>query len=286
MLPPRRSTRARSTSPDTASLRKRKRYPQPNDVVEVYWEDRDEYFRGTLIRSIRHKKNTFFVFYDDGDCYDVDLNKFRWRFVEPRDGQNGNDLLEFFPGDLEEEDALEDDEFIGTATLPVSISETSPYRLEYRPPRPTILYQDENGGSSTSAPRNHCEDKARSSTVVVSRLPVTSDNTLRRTSSTIVASELNFKHSLPALVSPVSVIPPERYPKLPPLTRTEHARMSSQAIVSGHCATPHTHKSLRVLPNSRRNIQNSLQSAIAKPFRDSNRFKDWKAYLINRFRFE
>lgn len=63
------------------------------------------YFRGTLVRKIKNQNHTFFVRYDDGDGYDVDLNEFQWRYakVDPEDPKDAHLMdFEFMSGDLDD----------------------------------------------------------------------------------------------------------------------------------------------------------------------------------------
>lgn len=86
MLPPSRSTRAAALRVDTPPLRvQERRTPRVGDVVDVYWEDREAYYRGTLERRIKKKQNTFCVLYHDGDCYDVNFDNFAWKYADKKD---------------------------------------------------------------------------------------------------------------------------------------------------------------------------------------------------------
>lgn len=90
MLSPRRSTRAAALRVDTSPLRVQERItPRVGDVVDVFWEDREAYYRGTLKRRIAKKQNTFLVLYKDLDCYDVNFDNFEWKYADQKDVTEG-----------------------------------------------------------------------------------------------------------------------------------------------------------------------------------------------------
>lgn len=119
MLPPPRATRGSAPPlhhyfPTPAAPRP----PRLHDRVEILWEDRGVYFRGTLAHRVARKGNTrlFRVRYDDGDEQDLDLDDFHWRFIDDRrrrtpvdpDPRPAVDALEFIPDRSESVSALSD----------------------------------------------------------------------------------------------------------------------------------------------------------------------------------
>lgn len=81
MIPPTRTCRERASS--------RMHHLKPpglNDVVEIWWDGEDTYFRGALIRQ-NDSPMSFLVAYDDGDLLDQNLDLEVWRYAQ--DG-NGN----------------------------------------------------------------------------------------------------------------------------------------------------------------------------------------------------
>lgn len=93
---------------DFLGLDDKRRLPQLNDVVDVWWDDRDLTFRGKLgvaagcasPRSPRKPRRQFrfTVYYDDGDVFVHDLNRMTWRFVDVSRKASGKWIQ---PGELE-----------------------------------------------------------------------------------------------------------------------------------------------------------------------------------------
>lgn len=71
---------ARRTHTSSAS-QSRPRLPSIGDAVDIWWEDRDTAFRGTLASRVGKRRHSFLVSYDDGDKIVTDLNEMFWRFA-------------------------------------------------------------------------------------------------------------------------------------------------------------------------------------------------------------
>lgn len=61
------------------------RLPRVHDRIDVFWEDCDCAFRGTIVEATRDSGTRFLIQYDDGDLLRQDLDLQRWRFVFPHE---------------------------------------------------------------------------------------------------------------------------------------------------------------------------------------------------------
>lgn len=57
------------------------RQPQPGDRVDIWWENDDTYYPGTLEYVHKNHANTFRINYDDGEVEDVNLTEEKWRYA-------------------------------------------------------------------------------------------------------------------------------------------------------------------------------------------------------------
>eukprot|EP00177_Eucheuma_denticulatum_P003566 GFKZ01006455.1.p1 GENE.GFKZ01006455.1~~GFKZ01006455.1.p1 ORF type:complete len:371 (+),score=63.15 GFKZ01006455.1:305-1417(+) len=77
MRPSPRSTRAKKPSMPTLQRRR----PRVGDVVDVFWDDRQVYYRGRLVKRYYPHPFGFYIRYDDGDYISTDLNCFMWHYA-------------------------------------------------------------------------------------------------------------------------------------------------------------------------------------------------------------
>lgn len=101
MRPSPRSTRAKKASPLTSPRRR----PRVGDIVDVFWDDRQVYYRGRLVKRYYPHTFGFYIRYDDGDYISTDLNCFMWHYASDSNAlvtsccENQDDFQE---GQLEE----------------------------------------------------------------------------------------------------------------------------------------------------------------------------------------
>lgn len=104
MLPPPRATRGpASPMSDDLPVPKAQRAPRVGDRVDILWEDRGQYYRGTLMHRVKRKTYVFQIRYDDGDLQQLDLNNFQWLHATKEHESKREhiliyDALEFIPG--------------------------------------------------------------------------------------------------------------------------------------------------------------------------------------------
>lgn len=95
-----RAKRKRTTSPSSSH-----RKPKVGDFVDVYWDDRNVYYRGKLVKRWPTVPFGFYIRYEDGDYISTNLDHFSWHFALP-----GADMwrqccaraTDFYPGQLDE----------------------------------------------------------------------------------------------------------------------------------------------------------------------------------------
>lgn len=99
---PRSSARAQPSSSEP-------RFPRVNDRIDVYWEDRECAFRGTIMKAAGDSGTRFSVYYDDGDRLKHDLDLVRWRFVPPHDdsANDANKCLDSEPAQMADASAMQ-----------------------------------------------------------------------------------------------------------------------------------------------------------------------------------
>lgn len=85
--------------------------PSVGDIVDVFWDNYERYFRGTLVKRSSPSSFRFHILYEDSDYQITDLNKRRWHPVQGtfhsteaccKEEQNVLREDDFCPGDLEE----------------------------------------------------------------------------------------------------------------------------------------------------------------------------------------
>lgn len=88
--------------PQTSSSEAVKQRLRIEDRIEVFWDSRDSFFRGTVVGR---KGKSVVIQYDDGTEFTQDLNDYKWRFVVLTDAgaetisESGD--INFEPDDLQ-----------------------------------------------------------------------------------------------------------------------------------------------------------------------------------------
>lgn len=78
-LPRRTRAKRKRTTPSPTAHRR----PRVGDIIDVYWDDRNVYYRGKLVKRWPKASFGFYIRYDDGDYISTNLDHYSWHFALP-----------------------------------------------------------------------------------------------------------------------------------------------------------------------------------------------------------